>query len=119
MRPEGRGTARELERLRYTYRRRLAGLSDDELEEEARRIEERIARLKRRLHEVDTAMAALDDATRDDANAASDGDSRAANEERRHELHAERQRLYLDLTTDLFRKQAALSAEEVRRWGGE
>ena len=38
MYPEGRGAAREMERLRYTYRRRLAGLSDDELEEEARRV---------------------------------------------------------------------------------
>lgn len=119
MRPEGRGTAREMERLRYTYRRRLAGLSDDELEEEARRVGEMVARLKRRLHELEAEMAALDDATRGDANAAGDSDERAANEERRHELHAEHQRLYLDLTTDLFRKQAALSAEEVRRWGGE
>ena len=111
MYPEGRGAAREMERLRYTYRRRLAGLSDDELEEEARRVGVRVERLKRRLHELEEAIAAL---------AAAPGttpDERAAGEERRHELQAEHQRLYLDLTTDLFRKQAALSAEELRRWG--
>ncbi len=45
-------------------------------------------------------------------------DGRAAAEERRHELHVARQRLYIDLTTDLFRKQAALSTEQARRWGG-
>ena len=111
MYPEGRGAAREMERLRYTYRRRLAGLSDDELEEEASRVDARVERLKRRLHELEEAIAAL---------AATPGttpDERAAGEERRHELHAEHQHLYLDLTTDLFRKQAALSAEELRRWG--
>ncbi len=116
MHTEGRGAARELERLRHTYRRRLIGLSDDELDEEARRVGERITGLKRHLHELEAEMAALD-------GAAGDGDAsrdeRAAGEERRYELRALHQRLYLDLTTDLFRKQAALSAEEIRRWGGE
>lgn len=114
MHPEGRGAARELERLRHTYRRRLTGLSDDELDEEARRVGERITGLKRRLHELDVEMAALDVENGDGSR-----DERAADEERRHELRARHQRLYLDLTTDLFRKQAALSAEEIRRWGGE
>ena len=60
MYPDGRGAAREMERLRYTYRRRLAGLSDDELEEETRRVDERSARLKRRLRELEEAIAALE-----------------------------------------------------------
>src|SRR5438552_14463909 len=111
MYPEGRGAARAMERLRYTYRRRLAGLSDDELEEEARRVGERVERLKKRLHELEAAIAALDAAP------GRAPDERAAGEERRHELHAAHRRLYLDLPTNLLRKQAALSAEQVRRWG--
>jgi hypothetical protein len=100
-----------MERLRHTYRRRLAGLSDDELKEETRRVGERVERLKKRLHELEETIAALKAAP------GTKPEERAAGEERRHELHAEHQRLYLDLTTDLFRKQAALSAEELRRWG--
>ncbi len=117
MQPEGRGAARALERLRYTYRRRLSGLGDDELDEEARRVEEGVASLKRRLRELEAELASLAGAAPGEVMATSD--ERAAAEERRHELHAAHQRLYLDLTTDLFRKQAALSAEQVRRWGGE
>lgn len=111
--PDGKGAAREMERLRHTYRRRLAGLSDDELDEEARRVEARIERLKRRMYDLERASGDLAAAV------GASADERAATEERRHELHAEHQRLYLALTTDLFRKQAALAAEEVRRWGGE
>ena len=110
---QGRETARAMERLRHTYRRRLAGLSDDELEDEARRVGAEIERVRRRLHALEQAIADLDHAP------ARTTDERAAGEERRHELHAAHQRLYLDLTTNLFRKQAALSAEEVRRWGAE
>ncbi len=117
MHPEGRGAARELERLRYTYRRRLAGLSDDELEDEARRVGEAVAQLKSRLRALDVELVAFASDAHEEGDASPD--KRAADEERRHELYAARQRLYLDLTTDLFRKQAALSAEEVRRWGGE
>lgn len=113
MYPEGREAARAMERLRYTYRRRLAGLSDDELDEEARRVADGVERLRRRLHALEQAIADLDQTPSVTL------DERAAGEERRHELQAMRHRLYLDLTTDLFRKQAALSAEEVRRWGGE
>ncbi len=113
MLPDGKGAAREMERLRHTYRRRLHGLGGDELEEEARRVEGIAARLKDQLHHLESSLAALD--TLEDA----PPDGRAAREERRHELHAARQRLYLELTTDVFRKQAALSAEELRRWGAE
>ncbi len=110
---EGRGAARALERLRHTYRRRLAGLSDDELDEETRRVDARVAGAKARLRALERDMTDL---------AAREGtatEEEAAREERLHELRAAHQRLYLDLTTDLFRKQAALSAEQVRRWGGE
>ncbi len=112
--PDGKGAAREMERLRHTYRRRLHGLGDDELEEETRRVDALAARLKDRLHRLESSLAAMD-ALEEGATP----DERAAREERRHESRAAHQRLYLELTTDLFRKQAALSAEELRRWGGE